>query len=144
MTEGGSIINITSIEAHQAGPGFGIYAAMKTAVESISKSLALELGGRRIRVNSIAPDGQPSGGEKAARKAMLDSSPEYMPAFLPPLGYFGAPEDSAGSGAVPGQRPVPLHQRLDHPRRRRATGRRAGGTGRSTPTPCTTTSEMGC
>ena len=97
MTEGGSIINITSIEAHQAGPGFGIYAAMKTAVESISKTLALELGGRRIRVNSIAPDGQPSGGEKGARKAMLDSSPEYMPAFLPPLGYFGTPEDSAAA-----------------------------------------------
>ena len=32
MPDGSSIINITSIEAHQAGPGFGIYAAMKTAL----------------------------------------------------------------------------------------------------------------
>src|SRR3954449_2244196 len=31
MTDGGSIINLTSIEAHQAGPGFSTYAAMKSA-----------------------------------------------------------------------------------------------------------------
>ena len=97
MNDGGSIINLTSIEAHQAGPGFGIYAAMKTAVESLSKSLALELGSRRIRVNCISPDGQPSEGEQEARKAMLASDPEFLPAFLPPLGFFGTPEDSAAT-----------------------------------------------
>ncbi len=97
MNDGGSIINLTSIEAHQAGPGFGVYAAMKTAVESFSKTLALELGSRRIRVNSISPDAQPSEGEQEARKAMLASDPEYLPAFLPPLGYFGTPEDSAAT-----------------------------------------------
>ncbi len=97
MRDGGSIVNLTSIEAHQAGPSFGIYAAMKAAVESLSKTLALELGARRIRVNSIAPDAQPSGGEKEARQAMLDQAPEYLPAFLPPLGYFGTPEDSAAA-----------------------------------------------
>jgi NAD(P)-dependent dehydrogenase (short-subunit alcohol dehydrogenase family) len=97
MPDGGSIVNVTSIEAHQAGPGFGVYAAMKTAVESLSRTLALELGSRRIRVNSIAPDCQPSEGEKEARAAMLAQEPEYMPAFLPPLGYFGTPEDSAAA-----------------------------------------------
>src|SRR4051812_7837291 len=39
-----SIINITSIEAHRAGPGFAIYSAMKAALVSLTKSLALELG----------------------------------------------------------------------------------------------------
>ena len=97
MNDGGSIINMTSIEAHQAGPGFGIYAAMKSAVESFSKSLALELGTRRIRVNSIAPDGQPSAGEQEARLAMLATDPEFLPAFMPPLGFFGTPEDSAAT-----------------------------------------------
>jgi len=97
MADGGSIINLTSVEAHQAGPGFALYAAMKTALESFSKSLALELGTRRIRVNSIAPDAQPSAGERAARQAMLDTEPEFLPAFLPPLGYFGTPEDSAAT-----------------------------------------------
>ncbi len=97
MPDGGSIINLTSIEAYQAGPGFGVYAAMKTAVESLSKTLALELGSRRIRINSISPDCQPSEGERGARAAMLATEPEYLPAFVPPLGYFATPEESAGT-----------------------------------------------
>jgi 3-oxoacyl-[acyl-carrier protein] reductase len=59
---GRSIINITSIEAHRAGPGFAIYSAMKAAVANLTKSLALELGDRNIRVNCIAPDVIPSEG----------------------------------------------------------------------------------
>jgi NAD(P)-dependent dehydrogenase (short-subunit alcohol dehydrogenase family) len=60
--QGGSIINITSIEAHRAGPGFAVYSAMKAGVASLTKSLALELGARRIRVNCIAPDVIPTPG----------------------------------------------------------------------------------
>jgi NAD(P)-dependent dehydrogenase (short-subunit alcohol dehydrogenase family) len=60
--EGGSIVNITSIEAHRAAPGFAIYSAQKAAVASLSKSLALELGARRIRVNCVAPDVIPTPG----------------------------------------------------------------------------------
>ncbi len=56
MPEGGSIINVTSIEAHRAGPGYAVYSAMKAAVTSLSRTLALELGSRFIRVNNIAPD----------------------------------------------------------------------------------------
>ncbi len=59
---GGSIVNITSIEAHRAGPGYAVYSAMKAAVASLTKSLALELGPRRIRVNCIAPDVIPTPG----------------------------------------------------------------------------------
>jgi len=60
--EGGSIINLTSIEAHRAGPGYAVYSAMKAAVENLTRSLALELGERRIRVNCIAPDVIPTPG----------------------------------------------------------------------------------
>ncbi len=59
---GGSIIHITSVEAHRAGPGYAIYAAMKAAVANLTRSLALELGARRIRVNCIAPDRIPTPG----------------------------------------------------------------------------------
>jgi len=59
---GGSIVNITSIEAHRAGPDFAIYSAMKAAVENLTKSLALELGDRHIRVNCVAPDVIPTPG----------------------------------------------------------------------------------
>jgi len=57
-----SIINVTSIEAHRAGPGFAIYSAMKAALVSLTKSLALELGDRHIRENCIAPDVIPTPG----------------------------------------------------------------------------------
>jgi len=59
---GCSIVNITSIEAHRAAPGFAVYSAMKAAVASLTKSLALELGPRRVRVNCIAPDVIPTPG----------------------------------------------------------------------------------
>jgi NAD(P)-dependent dehydrogenase (short-subunit alcohol dehydrogenase family) len=60
---GGSIVNVTSIEAHRAGPGYAVYSAMKAAVENLTKSLALELADRRIRVNCIAPDMIPTPGD---------------------------------------------------------------------------------
>jgi NAD(P)-dependent dehydrogenase (short-subunit alcohol dehydrogenase family) len=60
--EGGSIINVTSIEAHRAGPGFAIYSAMKAAQANLTKSLALELGPKLIRVNCVAPDVIPTPG----------------------------------------------------------------------------------
>jgi NAD(P)-dependent dehydrogenase (short-subunit alcohol dehydrogenase family) len=59
---GGSIVNLTSIEAHRAAPGYAVYSAMKAAVASLTKTLALELGGRGIRVNCIAPDVIPTPG----------------------------------------------------------------------------------
>jgi NAD(P)-dependent dehydrogenase (short-subunit alcohol dehydrogenase family) len=62
LREGGSIINVTSIEAHRAAPGYAIYSAMKAAVANLPKTLALELGPRGIRVNCIAPDAIPTPG----------------------------------------------------------------------------------
>jgi NAD(P)-dependent dehydrogenase (short-subunit alcohol dehydrogenase family) len=53
---GGSIINITTIEAHRAAPGFAVYAAAKAAVEQFGRTLAVELAPDRIRVNNVAPD----------------------------------------------------------------------------------------
>jgi 3-oxoacyl-[acyl-carrier protein] reductase len=59
---GGSIVNLTSIEAHRAAPGYAVYSAMKAAVAKLTKTLALELGDRMIRVNCIAPDVIPTPG----------------------------------------------------------------------------------
>jgi NAD(P)-dependent dehydrogenase (short-subunit alcohol dehydrogenase family) len=59
---GGSIVNVTSIEAHRAAPGFAVYSAMKAAVANLTKSLALELGSRLVRVNCVAPDVIPTPG----------------------------------------------------------------------------------
>ena len=57
---GGSIINLTSIEAHRAAPGYAVYAGLKAAVTNFSRSLAVELGADGIRVNTIAPDMVPT------------------------------------------------------------------------------------
>jgi 3-oxoacyl-[acyl-carrier protein] reductase len=59
---GGSIVNITSIEAHRAAPGYAVYSAMKAALVNLTRTLALELGDRRIRVNCVAPDVIPTPG----------------------------------------------------------------------------------
>ncbi|HVW42025.1 MAG TPA: SDR family oxidoreductase [Amycolatopsis sp.] len=57
---GASIINVTSIEAHRAAPNYSVYAAMKAAVTSFTRTVAVELAPERIRVNTIAPDRVPT------------------------------------------------------------------------------------
>lgn len=52
---GGRIVSISSIVAHRASCGLTVYAAAKAALESFSRSLALELGRRNITVNVVAP-----------------------------------------------------------------------------------------
>ena len=121
MTDGGSIVNITSIEGHRAGPGFGVYSAMKAAVENLSKTLALELSDRRIRVNCVAPDMIPTPGRRrpvpvlagAGRRHRRDGHTRSRG----PIG--GTTWDCRGVGAVPGIGPQPVRDRHDHPPRRR-------------------------
>jgi 3-oxoacyl-[acyl-carrier protein] reductase len=57
---GGSIVNLTTIECHRAAPGFAVYAAAKAAVEQFGRTLAVELGPDRIRINNVAPDYTPT------------------------------------------------------------------------------------
>jgi NAD(P)-dependent dehydrogenase (short-subunit alcohol dehydrogenase family) len=57
---GGSIINLTTIEAHRAAPGFAVYSAAKAAVEQFARTLAVELAPDGIRVNNVAPDYTPT------------------------------------------------------------------------------------
>ncbi|MDE0162719.1 MAG: SDR family NAD(P)-dependent oxidoreductase [Acidimicrobiaceae bacterium] len=65
MSDGGAVINVTSVEAYHAAPAFGVYAAMKAAVEQFTKTLAVEYGHRGIRVNCVAPDMIPTPGDAA-------------------------------------------------------------------------------
>ncbi|MGI8972961.1 MAG: SDR family NAD(P)-dependent oxidoreductase [Gaiella sp.] len=53
---GGSIVNISSIDAiHPSGSGLSHYGTSKHAIWGLTKTMALELGPDRIRVNAIAP-----------------------------------------------------------------------------------------
>jgi len=53
---GGAIINVASIEASRAAPGYAVYAACKAGMLNFTRSLAVELSEHGIRVNAIAPD----------------------------------------------------------------------------------------
>lgn len=55
LVEGGRIINVSTSLTRHVSPGTSLYAASKAAVEALTRSLAVELGPRGIRVNSIAP-----------------------------------------------------------------------------------------
>ena len=51
----GSIVNLSSVAASKGGRGQSNYAASKGGIEAFTRSLAVELASRRIRVNAIAP-----------------------------------------------------------------------------------------
>lgn len=55
MAAESSIVNISSVEATSAFPHHAHYAAAKAALESYTRSLALELAPRKIRANALAP-----------------------------------------------------------------------------------------
>jgi NAD(P)-dependent dehydrogenase (short-subunit alcohol dehydrogenase family) len=86
---GGSIVNVTSVEAHRAAPGYAVYASMKAAVEQLTRTLALELADRRIRVNALAVD-------VIRTEAFGDVDPATLRTEQIPLGHFGEPDDVAG------------------------------------------------
>ena len=92
LASGAAIVNVTSVEAHHAAPGFGIYAAMKAAVEQFTKTLALELSGRGIRVNAVAPDMIPTPGDAELATTSGAMSADHHPT---PLRRTGAPQECA-------------------------------------------------
>ena len=49
------VIMVNSMSVWKVEPGFGAYVASKGALEAVTKTLALELGGRGIRVNGVHP-----------------------------------------------------------------------------------------
>ncbi len=53
---GGSIVNVSSIEASRAAPNYAVYAACKAGMLNFTRTMALELADHGIRVNAIAPD----------------------------------------------------------------------------------------
>lgn len=55
MTDGGRIVVVSGIDSHQAMEGHGVLGAAKAAMESLVRSLALELGPRGITVNAVSP-----------------------------------------------------------------------------------------
>ena len=50
-----AIVNVSSISGARPAPGCGLYSASKAALDSLTKSMALEWSGKGVRVNGVAP-----------------------------------------------------------------------------------------
>lgn len=87
---GGSIVNFTTIEAHRGAAGFAVYAGAKAGLTNFTRSLAVELGPERIRVNALAPDTTPSEGNRLAIPEPLRSrlAAVPLPAMMQALGMY--------------------------------------------------------
>jgi 3-oxoacyl-[acyl-carrier protein] reductase len=92
-SNGGSVINISSIASTNPTPNSLVYAATKSALDSITRVLARELGPRKIRINTIAPGGVET--EGIHRIGIIGSDIEKQMVSNTPLGRFGQPEDIA-------------------------------------------------
>jgi len=92
-SEGGSVINIGSIASSSTPPMSVVYSATKSAVDAVTRVLAKELGGRRIRVNSINPSGIET--EGTHRLGIMRDDSKKQLAAQTPLGRVGQPEDIA-------------------------------------------------
>jgi 3-oxoacyl-[acyl-carrier protein] reductase len=93
---GGSIINITSIEGHRAAPGYAVYAAMKAAVTSLTRTLAVELAPEHIRVNTIAPDYIATPGLENLAGSADEETAALQHRIATPMGRIGTFEDAGG------------------------------------------------
>jgi 3-oxoacyl-[acyl-carrier protein] reductase len=90
---GGSIINISSGASTIAPPNASIYSATKGAVDTITRSLAKELGPRNIRVNAINPGMVETEGVRAG--GFIESDFRKQMESQTPLGRIGQTRDIA-------------------------------------------------
>jgi NAD(P)-dependent dehydrogenase (short-subunit alcohol dehydrogenase family) len=96
---GGSIINVSSIQAVLTGPEFGAYAASKTGLLGLTRSLALELGPLGIRVNAVLPGYVRTDLFMADAERLGNGDPQAFIDRLESgiaLGRIGEPDDVAG------------------------------------------------
>lgn len=82
---GGVIINVTSVHEEIPSPGGAVYDASKAALRSITRTLALELGPQRVRINNIAPGMivTPMTAERVEDPQKLEESRQRIPMRRP-------------------------------------------------------------
>ncbi|HLP02728.1 MAG TPA: glucose 1-dehydrogenase [Opitutaceae bacterium] len=88
---GGSVVNISSVASQSAIPNASVYSATKGAVDTITRSLAAELGPRKIRVNALNPGMVETEGTHTA--GVIGSDFQKQVETTTPLGRIGQPDD---------------------------------------------------
>jgi 7-alpha-hydroxysteroid dehydrogenase len=94
MTEGGVILNMSSIKAFKPAGGSGAYAAAKAALNNLTAALSLDLA-PRFRVNAIAPGPVPTEAFKTKRNVTEADFPRVAREWGVPLERLGSPDDVA-------------------------------------------------
>ncbi len=95
---GGSIIDISSSASTLTPANTSVYSATKTAVDSVTRSLAKELGPRNVRVNAINPGMVETEGVHAGGLAEGDFRRQVE--AQTPLGRIGQPRDIAPAAVL--------------------------------------------
>lgn len=90
---GGSVVNVSSLVSTLAPPNASVYSATKGAVDTITGSLAKELGARKIRVNAVRPGLVETEGTHRVGFASGEFHDQYVKGA--PLGRIGQPRDIA-------------------------------------------------
>lgn len=98
MADGGAILNLGTGLTATTYPGFSAYAAVKAAVDTLSRYMARELGPRGIRVNSIAPGAIETDFGGGLVRDDADANREF--AAMIALGRVGLPDDIGAAAAT--------------------------------------------
>ncbi|RAJ79078.1 NAD(P)-dependent dehydrogenase (short-subunit alcohol dehydrogenase family) [Chitinophaga dinghuensis] len=93
LRKSGCIIHISSMAAQYGMPRVIAYSASKSAIDGMTRAMAVELSGQGIRINAIAPGFI----ETAMTATALNSDPERKQKALSrtPMGHMGKPENIA-------------------------------------------------
>jgi 3-oxoacyl-[acyl-carrier protein] reductase len=91
--KGGSIINISSVAGPMPVATASVYSATKAAVDAVTIALSMELGPKRIRVNSLNPGMVETEGTRSA--GIIESDFRKKVESETPLGRIAVPEDIA-------------------------------------------------
>jgi NAD(P)-dependent dehydrogenase (short-subunit alcohol dehydrogenase family) len=88
---GGAVVNVTTIAGHRGLPGTAVYASTTAALESLTRTWAVEFGGHGVRVNAVAPGH--TGTENVT--AMIGAEQFEQIGAGVPLGRLGRPVEIA-------------------------------------------------
>jgi 3-oxoacyl-[acyl-carrier protein] reductase len=91
--KGGCIINLSSTVSQNPYPGLIVYSAAKAAIDNMTKTLAKELGPKKIRINTLAPGVTQTEGN--LRMGITGSDMEKQMVSMTPLGRPAQVEDIA-------------------------------------------------
>jgi NAD(P)-dependent dehydrogenase (short-subunit alcohol dehydrogenase family) len=91
IADGGRIVNLSSGLTRMSWPGYSAYAAVKGAVEVLTRYMAKELGARRIAVNTVAPGAIETDFGGGAVRDNADVNKLF--ADMTALGRVGLPDD---------------------------------------------------